>query len=125
MSQSGSLSSGTSSQYSSGYCSDSSIRESVTSARSRLPHPIVTYKRMEGHKLLDISTFKRLSVASPQSSSTKMSMTPKPSSNRSITSYSTSSGYHSSHKGHPSTTPHSTSQLWLVLILKAFMNDHN
>ena len=171
MSQSGSLSSGSSSQYSSGYYSDSSNSESVTSQSSRLPHPIVAYKHIDGHKLCDNPTFKKPSVASsspiqttsptirddkfnhstgsghaslengslrkksvspssgnrnkhslpPQSSGTKMSMIPKPSSSKPITSHSTSSGYHSLHKGHPSTVPHSTlQQLWLVLTLKAF-----
>ena len=171
MSQIGSLSSGSSSQYSSGYYSDSSNCESVTSKSSRLPHPIVAYKRMDGHKLHDNSTFKEPSVASssliqttsptihgdkpsrstssgqarmengslkkksaspysiskntarlslqkhslpPQSSSAKTSMIPKPTSGRPITSHSTSSGYHSSHKGHPSTLQNSTLQFWLV-----------
>ena len=181
ISQSGSLSSGNSSQYSSGYYSDSSNSESVTSTSSRLLHPIVAYKHMDGHKFYENSTFKKPSVTSSsptpstsptihgdkssrstsrgqaslengslqkksaslygsnkntslwlqkhslphQSSSTKMSMIPKPSSNRPITSHSTSSGYHSSHKGHPSTIPHSASQLWLVLTLKASNNQLN
>ena len=181
ISQSGSLSSGNSSQYSSGYYSDSSNSESVTSTSSRLSHPIVAYKHMDGHKLHDNSTFKKPSVTSssptpstspiihgdksscstsrgqaslrldngssqkksaspyssnkntslrlqkhsipPQSSSTKMSMIPKLSSGRPKTSHSTSSGYHSSHKGHPSTVPHSTLQLWLVLTISRHLNE--
>ena len=49
-----------------------------------------------------------------QSSSAKMSMIPKPSSNRPVTNHSTSPGYNPSHKGHPSTTSHSTLQLRLA-----------
>ena len=64
MSRSGTLSSGSSSQYSSGYYSDSSNCEYVTSKSSRLPNPLVAYKHMDGHKLHDNSTFKKPSVLS-------------------------------------------------------------
>lgn len=49
VSQSASLSS-ESSQYSSGYHSDSSYSESVTSKSSKLPHPKVTYKYFHGQE---------------------------------------------------------------------------
>ena len=176
MSQSGSLSSG-SSQYSSGYYSDSSNSESITSKSSRPAHPKVAYKHMGGqdhNKIHDNCTLKEQLVisssssqttspqihddesscltnsrqaglengslqkksASPygsnndtahsslpkysyplQSSSTKTSMIPKPSSGRPITSHCTSSGYHSSHKMRLSSVQDSTlqSSMWLVI----------
>ena len=173
LSQSGSISSECS-QYSSGYYSDSSNSESVTSKSSRLPYPKVAYKQMNGQKLYDNSTFKIPSTTSsspiqsisptihddesscltsngqagldngslqkksaslygrtkntthlslqkyphpPQSSSTKTSMIPKPSSGRPITSPSTSSGCYSSHKVYPSTVQDPTLQFWLVVLI--------
>ena len=63
MSQSGSLSSG-SSQYSSGYNSDGSNNEFVTSKSRRLPHPKAAYKHTDGQKLCDKSTSKKPSITS-------------------------------------------------------------
>ena len=169
MSQSGSLSSG-SSQYSSGYNSDSFNSEFIASKSSRLAHSKVVYKHMDSQKLCDKSTSKKPSITSfspiqavyptvhddesscltsngqaglengslqkrsaspyggnkntthislqkhsypPQSSSTKTSMIPKPSSGGPITTHCTSCGYHPSYKVHLSTP---TLQFWLVFL---------
>ena len=53
----------------------------------------------------------------PQSSSTKTSMIPKPSSGRPVTSHSTSSSCYSLHKVYPSTVQDPTLQFWLVILI--------
>ena len=74
VSQSASLSS-ESSQYSSGYHSDSSYSESVTSKSSKLPHPKVTYKyfygqeKAKGHDNFTASSRLKPPVSSPVLSS--------------------------------------------------------